>query len=136
MGKFRPITDVSDMAVLVVDSDNERHGQLGILEDHDWKESGTYFVTFADGKKDSIQFESFDQSDGLKTRECNGGTQFSAIKDKSGKLWFSTIRGVSVVDPNAIKRREAAPAVVRINNAPLAIPTKNLPYQGAQKNPL
>jgi signal transduction histidine kinase/ligand-binding sensor domain-containing protein len=57
---------------------------------------------FADGKIGSITCVSYGVADGMKTSECNGGGQPAGWKDREGKLWFPTIKGVVVIDPNKI----------------------------------
>ncbi|HEX6178651.1 MAG TPA: EAL domain-containing protein, partial [Thermoanaerobaculia bacterium] len=49
----------------------------------------------------------YGRTDGMKSRECNGGFQPVAWKGPKGKLWFATTGGVAVVDP--AKARGAAP---------------------------
>lgn len=60
---------------------------------------------FADGKGDSITCVSYGVGDGMKTSECNGGSQPAGWKTLDGRLWFPTIKGVVVVDPSRINRR-------------------------------
>ncbi len=50
-------------------------------------------------------------ADGMKSRECNGGSQPAAIKAKDGRLWFSTMGGVVMVDPNHIEDDTRKPPV-------------------------
>ncbi|MBX7222082.1 MAG: protein kinase [Blastocatellia bacterium] len=37
--------------------------------------------------------------DGLKSRQCSGNTQPAGWKSRDGRLWFPTVKGVSVFDP-------------------------------------
>ena len=54
----------------------------------------------------------YDKSDGMKSRECNGGFQPAGWKARDGKLWFPTMKGVVAVDPKRVGQPEAAPPVV------------------------
>jgi len=54
----------------------------------------------------------YDKSDGLGSRECTGGFQPSGCKTRDGKLWFPTIKGVAVVDPNNVKVNKRPPQVI------------------------
>ncbi|MCP4150373.1 MAG: response regulator, partial [bacterium] len=65
-----------------------------------------------DGKRDTIQCTSYDEQDGMKSRECNGGNQPAGWKTGDGKLWFPTMRGLVVIDPANIKINRRPPPVI------------------------
>lgn len=67
---------------------------------------------FADGKINSISCISYGTADGMKTFECNGGYQPSGCKSPDGRLWFATLRGVTVIDPEHIDVNTVPPPVV------------------------
>jgi len=67
---------------------------------------------FADGKIPKLNSVSYDEKDGMLNAECNGGRIPAAIKTKDGKLWFATMGGVAIVDPNAEKVNPLPPSVV------------------------
>jgi ligand-binding sensor domain-containing protein/signal transduction histidine kinase len=75
---------------------------------------------FASGKAKVITFTTYGTADGMATRECSGGGHPSAWRGRDGKLWFSTIKGVAMIDPGDIKINEQPPPVVidqvRIDN--------------------
>ena len=50
-------------------------------------------------------------SNGLKSSEMNGGTQPAAWRSRDGRLWFSSIRGVAVIDPAHIPVNPMPPPV-------------------------
>jgi signal transduction histidine kinase/ligand-binding sensor domain-containing protein/FixJ family two-component response regulator len=54
---------------------------------------------------------SYDENDGMKSRECNGGRQPAGWKSRDGKLWFPTMKGVVMIDPNNIKINRLVPPV-------------------------
>jgi diguanylate cyclase (GGDEF)-like protein len=59
----------------------------------------------------AIHPQAFGTADGLRSRETVYGGMPSTWKDRSGKLWFSTIRGAAVIDPAAIHINATAPPV-------------------------
>ncbi|HVU27087.1 MAG TPA: two-component regulator propeller domain-containing protein [Verrucomicrobiae bacterium] len=50
--------------------------------------------------------------DGMPTLECSGGFQPASCKTEDGKLWFSTSKGLAVVDPSNIKVNQLPPPVL------------------------
>ena len=54
----------------------------------------------------------FGKKDGLKARECSGGSQPSCWKSKDGRLWFSMVKGIAVIDPRNLKINTVPPSVV------------------------
>ncbi|MGD2088277.1 MAG: two-component regulator propeller domain-containing protein [Candidatus Aminicenantes bacterium] len=59
-----------------------------------------------------IECVSYDEKDGMKSRECTGGTHPSAWKTRDNKFWFPTIKGAVMIDPNNIKNNRKPPSVV------------------------
>src|SRR2546429_2607754 len=45
------------------------------------------------------------------TRECSGGGHPAGWRGADGKLWFSTIKGVAMIDPENIKLNDQPPQV-------------------------
>jgi signal transduction histidine kinase/ligand-binding sensor domain-containing protein len=99
------------------------NGVFGILEDDAgnlWMSCnrGIYRVSrrelndFAEGKTRSITSVVYGTKDGLATLECNGGRQPSGLKTKDGRLWFPTMGGVAVIDPNAVQINSQPPPVI------------------------
>ncbi len=66
----------------------------------------------ADGKLARIDATAYGAADGMLSTECNGGRYPSAIKARDGRLWFPTLNGVAVVDPEAISFNPMPPLVV------------------------
>jgi ligand-binding sensor domain-containing protein/signal transduction histidine kinase len=54
----------------------------------------------------------FSPMDALRTIECKSGVQPGAWRAHDGRLWFSTTRGVIVIDPNHLQRRQTSPPPV------------------------
>ncbi|MEW6130201.1 MAG: two-component regulator propeller domain-containing protein [Acidobacteriota bacterium] len=99
------------------------NGVFAILEDgrgNFWMSSnrGIHRVSrqelneFADGKIPKLNSVSYDEKDGMLNAECNGGRIPSAIKTRDGKLWFATMGGVAIIDPEAEKINPHPPPVV------------------------
>ncbi|HEY3055266.1 MAG TPA: EAL domain-containing protein [Thermoanaerobaculia bacterium] len=55
----------------------------------------------ADGRRSTLISVLYGRSDGMKSRECNGGTQPVAWQAPDGKLWFATTGGVAMLDPES-----------------------------------
>ncbi|MBI3650722.1 MAG: response regulator [Acidobacteria bacterium] len=51
-------------------------------------------------------------SDGMKSSECNGGSQPAGCRARDGKLWFPTIKGVAVIAPNNLQINTVPPPVL------------------------
>ena len=70
---------------------------------------------FIDGKKKNaslIHCISYDEKDGMKSRECVGGTQPAGWKTRGGHFWFATIHGAVMIDPNNVLINRQPPPVV------------------------
>ena len=68
--------------------------------------------SFFAGKSTAVTCVAYAEADGMATAECNGGFQPAGFRGPDGRLWFATIRGVSVVDPAAIRVNGQPPPVV------------------------
>jgi signal transduction histidine kinase/ligand-binding sensor domain-containing protein/CheY-like chemotaxis protein len=66
----------------------------------------------AAGKISAITSVAYGRADGMRTTECDGGCQWAGCKSSDGKLWFPTIAGVVVVDPNNLKTNKLPPGVL------------------------
>ena len=79
---------------------------------------------FANGRTSSIAPVAYGTADGMMTRECSGGGDPAGWKGSAGKLWFPTIKGVAMIDPERIKTNSQPPPVVieqiRIDNQSIA----------------
>lgn len=63
---------------------------------------------FADGKISAVRSVAYDTADGLKSRECSSG----GARTNDGRLWFSTVKGVAVIDPANLRPNTIPPSVV------------------------
>ena len=55
---------------------------------------------------------SFGKADGLPTMECSGGFQPSGCQSRDGRLWFPTVKGLTVLDPAKVRINPVPPPVV------------------------
>jgi signal transduction histidine kinase/ligand-binding sensor domain-containing protein/DNA-binding response OmpR family regulator/HPt (histidine-containing phosphotransfer) domain-containing protein len=71
------------------------------------------------------EFRTYDNSDGLRTTEFNGGNTAAGCRTSDGRLWFPSIRGVVSVDPAHIRANAPPPRVqidqVLADAAPLTL---------------
>jgi len=65
----------------------------------------------AAGKIQTIYPHVFGRMDGMMSEECTGGFYPAGLKTKSGLLWFSTLKGVAVVNPHFLGAFESLVAV-------------------------
>jgi len=71
-------------------------------------------------------------TDGMLSAECNGGSQGNTYRDKEGKLWFVTAKGVAVFNPRRVRINEVPPPV---DIAEIVIDKKIFPFSTAEKEP-
>lgn len=80
-----------------------------IIEDHQqnlWLSSdgGIFSVSrrrlnwYMNGSSDFIDWNHFQEGDGLKTSVCSGGFQPAGWKTSNDMIWFPTIKGIAVID--------------------------------------
>jgi signal transduction histidine kinase len=66
----------------------------------------------AEGRISRVNSVSFGKRDGMLNTECNGGRQAAGFVAQDGKLWFPTMGGVVVIDPEAAPVNSPPPPVV------------------------
>ena len=67
---------------------------------------------FADGGSRMVECLSFNNADGLPSMECTGGFQPSGCQSRDGRLWFPTVKGLTVLDPATVRINPVPPPVV------------------------
>jgi signal transduction histidine kinase/ligand-binding sensor domain-containing protein len=65
----------------------------------------------ADGQVPSVHCLGFGQAEGLSSELCAGGFQPGTCRTADGRLWFSTAKGLAVVDPASITTNSVVPPV-------------------------
>lgn len=68
-------------------------------------------LNYSNGIINSITTKSYGIEDGMKTRECNGGFQ-AGLKTNDGKMYFPTIKGLAMIDPENLKINTILPQVL------------------------
>jgi ligand-binding sensor domain-containing protein/signal transduction histidine kinase len=66
----------------------------------------------ASGKISTVYPQLFGRTDGMLSEECTGGFCPAGLKTKSGLLWFSTLKGVAVIDPRVQPATTSMPNTV------------------------
>ena len=61
-------------------------------------------LDFADLKIKSLNPVAYGKTDGMESVECNGGVSPAGCKTRDGKLLFPTIKGMSIIDPDLMKK--------------------------------
>ena len=67
---------------------------------------------FADGKIRQISSRYFGITDGMRSRECNGGFQPAGYRLENGLLAFPTMKGAAVLNPARLITNQIAPKVL------------------------
>ena len=57
----------------------------------------------AQGNLNRVESNVYNEQDGMESRECNGSFQPAAWKAKDGRIWYPTVSGPVVVDPNKLR---------------------------------
>jgi signal transduction histidine kinase/ligand-binding sensor domain-containing protein len=80
---------------------------------------------FDAGRRERLSATAYDKADGMKTSECNNGVQPATWRAGDGRLWFSTVKGLAVIDPANIRSNTQPPPVlieqVRVDDEPVPI---------------
>ena len=66
----------------------------------------------AQGMRLAVTSVSYGVGDGLRSLDCNKGTQPAAWKSRDGRLWFTTAKGLAVVDPRVVVDEAKAPSAL------------------------
>lgn len=66
----------------------------------------------ADGYLTAVHLRRYDKTDGMKTIQCNGGSQPAGWKMKNGKIWIPTPEGIVIADPNDLVVQSGIPSVI------------------------
>ncbi len=87
---------------------------------------------FTEGTIKRVSPKLYGVTDGMLSAECNGGSQGNTFRDKEGKLWFATAKGVAVLDPQKIRINEVPPPV---DIAAVVIDKEIIPFNAAEAEP-
>lgn len=70
------------------------------------------FDAVAAGRSAGVTAIPYGRAEGMESLECTGGFSPAGLRTRDGRLWFSTVKGLVMVDPAVITRNEPAPPVV------------------------
>ncbi len=70
------------------------------------------FEAVAAGQASGVNAITYGRAEGMESLECTGGFHPSGLKTRDGKLWFSTVKGLVMVDPENISINETPPPIV------------------------
>jgi ligand-binding sensor domain-containing protein/signal transduction histidine kinase len=65
----------------------------------------------ASGEQPTVHCFSYARADGLPSLECSTGCQPAGCKTRDGRLWFPTVKGLAVVDPESVPFNPRPPPV-------------------------
>jgi len=91
----------------------DRHGRFWMSSNR-----GIYSVrkadleAFSQKRISTIPTVGYDDTDGMKSAECNGGSHPSALVWPDGRIWFPTFQGFAVLDPDHTPANRRPPPVV------------------------
>ncbi|MBI5835993.1 MAG: response regulator [Candidatus Eisenbacteria bacterium] len=66
---------------------------------------------FADGRRGSVTCTAYDEADGMRVHECNSGSP-AVTRTRDGRIWFATLGGVAVLDPDHTPLNGTRPSVL------------------------
>ncbi|MEW6209095.1 MAG: two-component regulator propeller domain-containing protein [Acidobacteriota bacterium] len=66
---------------------------------------------FDAGRIASISCNSYGESDGMVSRECNGSNQPAGWRSRDGRIWFPTMKGAVVINPAELRTNDQPPPV-------------------------
>lgn len=66
----------------------------------------------ADGLGETLHGLTYGKAEGMASQTCSGGFQPSASRTKDGRLWFSTVKGIAIIDPSRVSTNPVPPPVV------------------------
>jgi ligand-binding sensor domain-containing protein/signal transduction histidine kinase/CheY-like chemotaxis protein len=91
----------------------------------------------ADGRRERVSGVLYDERDGMRAGECNGGAQPAGWKTRDGRMWFANLRGAVMVDPKDVRLRHRAPQLrieeLRVQGKPVPV-TERLVLEPGQRD--
>jgi ligand-binding sensor domain-containing protein/signal transduction histidine kinase len=63
------------------------------------------------GTLSMVNTVSYGKAEGMESLECTGGFHPAGLKTRDGKLWFSTVQGLVMIDPKTLTSNELPPPV-------------------------
>ncbi|NIM17140.1 MAG: helix-turn-helix domain-containing protein [Candidatus Aminicenantes bacterium] len=130
-GKFTPFTTKEGLyhnSVYQIIEDDKNNLWLG-CPNGIFRVNKEECIDFIKGKTTSITSFVLDRSDGMIFSRCRHSFQPGVLKTGDGRLWFPTINGVAVIDPDHMKINRVIPPVI-IEKVKVDDKTINLNFNG------
>jgi len=108
---FPPNNGLKDKKIYNILEDDRENFWIG-TQDGILKISKAELNDFAAGKIEQFQVTVFGLADGMINVVCRPVANNSAIKTDDGELWFGTLRGIAVVNPEKVYINRCPPPVV------------------------
>ncbi|MFL5344029.1 MAG: two-component regulator propeller domain-containing protein [Hyalangium sp.] len=89
----------------------------------------------AEGRLPRVTSHAYGSEDGMRAEECNGVGTPAGLVSSDGRLWFPTIRGAVVYDPNKPWHHQALPAP-KVLFEELLVDTRRVPLSGESRIPV
>lgn len=67
---------------------------------------------FAAGRLRAFASQAYGTADGLSSNECNGRVQPAGVRTRDGRLWFPTMDGLVIIDPEKLASNTRPPPVL------------------------
>jgi len=110
---FAPVRDGQSMPAAIHAILHDDVGHLWIASDTGLTRAvAQSLLDCAQGKTCQMSASHFTTADGLRSRETSSNSHPTALRSQNGELWFTTPRGVAVIDPAHIAATPGQPPVV------------------------
>jgi ligand-binding sensor domain-containing protein len=77
-----------------------------------WRVSRDQLDAHASGLRRTVDSTVYGEADGMRDRECNGGTESAGWRTRDGWLWFPTGHGMVAIDPTHLRPGRPPAAVI------------------------
>jgi PAS domain S-box-containing protein len=74
-----------------------------------WRVNKNELNAVVAGKTNRANFIRLGLNDGLPALECSAGQQPNCLRDRQGRLWFATLKGVAMIDPKTFRLNDQPP---------------------------
>ncbi|HYT31000.1 MAG TPA: two-component regulator propeller domain-containing protein [Thermoanaerobaculia bacterium] len=91
---------------------DDGHGYLWLTSNRGiFRVRSSELAAFAQGRRSQLHPVGFTTANGMRSVECNNGQQ-GGWKGRDGRLWFATLKGLAMADPQRIELNRVPPKVV------------------------
>lgn len=111
LDRFSPRTGLPSARLSAILEDDQQTLWVG-CERGIFSVSRAHLDEVAAGRRAVVTCRLYGRSEGLRGLECSGGVQPACWKARDGRLWFATVAGAAVVDPEDLPSNPVPPPVV------------------------